>query len=149
LRLPRQAELLASDPILASQQPRFKSLGLLGMERSWKGHKQVSASQCDIIKDLYWGSIRQHRQRYITMCMRTLQTENRGHHSLMGDISNNCALQGSPKCHVKGFFVIFNFSLKTFCLKKLFDFGDAPWYFLSIQIIQFLLFAFLQMIYFV
>ena len=32
------------------------------------------------------------------------------------DISNNCALQRSSKCHV-----IFNFSLKTFCLKKLFD----------------------------
>ena len=37
---------------------------------------------------------------------------------LMGDISNNCALQGSFKCYVKGFFVIFNFSLKIFCLKK-------------------------------
>jgi len=43
----------------------------------------------------------------------------------MGDISNNCALQGVPKCHVKGFFVIFNFSLKTFCLKKLFDLSDS------------------------
>ena len=30
----------------------------------------------------------------------------------MGNISNNCALQESLKCHVKGFFVIFNFSLK-------------------------------------
>jgi len=39
-----------------------------------------------------------------------------------GDVSNNCALQGSPKCHIKGFFVIFNFSLKIFCLKKLFGF---------------------------
>ena len=36
---------------------------------------------------------------------------------LMGDISNNYAVQGSPKCHIKGFFIIFNFSLKTFfCL---------------------------------
>ena len=41
---------------------------------------------------------------------------------LMEDISNNCVLQGSPKCYVKEFFVIFNFLLKTFCLKKLFDF---------------------------
>jgi len=33
-RLPGQVELLAAAPILASQQPRFKSLGLLRMERS-------------------------------------------------------------------------------------------------------------------
>ncbi|KYM77918.1 hypothetical protein ALC53_11606, partial [Atta colombica] len=46
---------------------------------------------------------------------------------LMGNISNNCALQESPKCHVKGFFIIFNFSLKTFCLKKLFDLSGFWW----------------------
>jgi len=43
---------------------------------------------------------------------------------LKENISNNCALQGSPKCHVKGFFVIFIFSLKTFCLKRLFNLSE-------------------------
>ena len=60
---------------------QIKSLGLLRMERSWKGHKQVSASQCDLIRDCYWGSIRWHGQCYITACVRTLQTENRSYHS--------------------------------------------------------------------
>jgi len=60
---------------------QIKSLGLLRMEHSWKGHKQVSASQCDVIKDHYWSSIRQHGQRYITACVRMLQTENRGYSS--------------------------------------------------------------------
>ena len=32
----------------------------------WKSHKQVSASQCDVIKDRYWDSIRRYEQRYIT-----------------------------------------------------------------------------------
>jgi len=62
--------------------------------------------QCDVIKDRYWGSIRRHGQRYITACVRTLQTKNR---VIQANISNNCALQESFKCHVKGFFVIFNF----------------------------------------
>jgi len=38
----RQRRYVLVQGILASQQPRFKSLGLLRMERSWKGHKQVS-----------------------------------------------------------------------------------------------------------
>jgi len=38
-----QDKLLASVLILVSQQPRFKSLGLLRMERSWKG-SQTSLS---------------------------------------------------------------------------------------------------------
>jgi len=41
-------------------------------------------------------------------------------------ISNNCALQESAKCHVKRFF-IFNFLLKTFYLKKLFDLSGFWW----------------------
>jgi len=46
----------------------------------------------------------------------------------MGDISNNCALQDdiykvALPSTIKRFFVTFNFSLKTFCLKKLFDFS--------------------------
>jgi len=45
----------------------------------------------------------------------------------MENISNNCALQGSSKCYVKGFFVIFNFSLKTFCFKKLFNLSGFWW----------------------
>jgi len=77
----RQCRYVLIQGILASQQSRFKSLGLLCMERSWKGHKQVSASQCDVIKDRYWGSICRHGQRYIAACIRTLQTENRGRHS--------------------------------------------------------------------
>ncbi|KAG5345241.1 DYH1 protein, partial [Acromyrmex charruanus] len=45
--------------------------------------------------------------------------ERRPPFKLIGDMSNNCALQESPKCYVKGFFVIFSFSLKTFYLKKI------------------------------
>ena len=120
--------------ILAFQQPRFKSLGLLCVERNLKDHKQVSASQCDVIKDRYWGSIHRHEQRYITVCVQTLQREWRSSFKLMRDISNNCALQGSPKCHIKRFFVIFNFSLKTFCLKKLFDLSGFWWRTLYIYI---------------
>jgi len=38
----------------------------------------ISASQCDVIKDRYWGSIRRHGQCYITACVRI---ENTGRHS--------------------------------------------------------------------
>ena len=40
-------------------QPRFKSLGLLRMERSWKSHK---SRHPDVIKD--WGSIRRTELHY-------------------------------------------------------------------------------------
>jgi len=40
------------------------------VERCWKGHQQVQASQRDVIKDCYWSSIRRYRQRYITTCER-------------------------------------------------------------------------------
>jgi len=64
-------------PFSPPNSPEFKSLGLLRMKRSWKNHKQVLASQYDVIKDHYWGSIRRHGQR---ACER-FRTENRGRHS--------------------------------------------------------------------
>jgi len=72
---------------------------------------------------IYWGNIR--RQRYIIACVRTSDREWRS--SFKGDLLNNCGLQESFNCHVKGFFVIFNFSLKTFYLKKLFNLSGLWW----------------------
>ena len=62
--------------ILPSQQPRFKSLGLLW--RSWKGHKQVSTSQCDVTRTAIEAA-------FVGMDSATLQranaSENRGRYS--------------------------------------------------------------------
>ena len=51
--------------------------------------------------------------------MRVNASDERLSFKLMRDISNNYALQGSLKCHIKGFFIIFNFSLKIF-IKNMF-----------------------------
>ena len=44
---------------------------------------------------------------------------NRGY--IMGDKGRIIVFRDPPSALEKRFFVIFNFSLKTFCLKKLFD----------------------------
>ena len=96
-------------PILPFQQPRFKSLGLLRMEHSWKSHRQVSYPNVTSLRTAK--VIFVDMDSYITACEPS-DREQRSSFELMGDILNNCALQGSsPKCHVKGFFVIFNFSV--------------------------------------
>jgi len=116
---------------------QIKSLGLLHMERIWKGHKSRHPNMTSLRIAI--------EAAFVGMDSATLQraTENRDCYGwwllwrlfkLMRDISNNCALQGSPKCHIKRFFVIFNFSLKTFCLKKLFDLSGFWWRTLYIYI---------------
>jgi len=92
------------------------------LDYMWSVVERVLASQCDI-------SLRTAIEAaFVGMDSATLQCACQRFKSRIeaiiqvnGDISNNCVLQGSPKCHVKGFSIIFNFSLKTFCLKKLFD----------------------------
>jgi len=84
----RQRRYVLVQGILASQHPRFKSLGLLCMERNRKGHKQVPTSQCDVIKDRYWGSIRRHYNvRANASDWEAVIQANGGYY-----ISNNCAL---------------------------------------------------------
>jgi len=61
--------------ILTSHSPDVNFLDYYVWNVNWKGHKQISVSQCDVIKDRC-NNIHRHGQRYITACM-TLQTENR------------------------------------------------------------------------
>jgi len=68
LKLPEQTELFASAPLLTSQQPRFKSLGLL-----WSVVERVTNKSHfnDVIKNYFWGSIRRHGQ-HACECFRPL-----------------------------------------------------------------------------
>jgi len=74
----RQRRYVLIQGILSSQQPRFKSLGLL---RTIVERVTNKSRQCDVITDRYWRSIHQYGWRYIIACVRTFQTENRGRHS--------------------------------------------------------------------
>jgi len=81
-----------------------------------KGSQTSLGIPCDVIKDRY------EVAAFVGMDSATLQRacecfRPRIEAVKLMDISNNCALQRSRKCHVKGCFVIFNFSLKTFYLK--------------------------------
>jgi len=84
----RQRRYVLVQRILASQHPRFKSFGLLCMKRSWKGHKQIPTSQCDVIKDRYWGSICRHYNVRANASDREAIIQANGRYY----ISNNCAL---------------------------------------------------------